>query len=206
MRHDLQEAGTDRAGSTSWKWRWTSNIIKRKRFRSNLKKAIRVETLPSGPNFYSGSAQCETGKLPQKFGTIPYGQWLRGCNIVEVEVEVNLQPTVSLGVRRPSGTCDQFVFLLEISFRQLRVCYFVAPSLARGQVCNLLVQLLLGLARAVTLGPKSRRTHGYILLSHLRLAQPGGPGSRIYILQEQGGPVIPPGTGFPLCRLLRLAG
>jgi hypothetical protein len=25
-------------------------------------------------------------------------------------------------------------------------------------------------------------------------------------LQEQGGPVIPPGTGFPFCRLLRLAG
>jgi hypothetical protein len=40
----------------------------------------------------------------------------------------------------------------------------------------------------------------------LRLPQPGGPGSRIYIPQEQGGPVIPPGTGFPFCRLLRLAG
>jgi hypothetical protein len=30
--------------------------------------------------------------------------------------------------------------------------------------------------------------------------------SRIYIPQEQGGPVIPSGTGFPFCRLLRLAG
>jgi hypothetical protein len=67
-------------------------------------------------------------------------------------------------------------------------------------------QLLLGLARAVTLRSKSRRTHGHILLSHLRLLQPGGPGPRIYIPQEQGGPVIPPGTGFPFCRLLRLAG
>jgi hypothetical protein len=27
----------------------------------------------------------------------------------------------------------------------------------------------------------------------------------MYIIQEQGGPVIPPGTGFPFCRLLRLA-
>jgi hypothetical protein len=58
------------------------------------------------------------------------------------EVEVNLRPTVSrpvcLGVRRPSATCDRFFFLLEISFRQLRVCYFVAPSLTRGRVCNLL--------------------------------------------------------------------
>jgi hypothetical protein len=29
-------------------------------------------------------------------------------------------------------------FLLEIFFRQLQVCYFVSPSLTRGQVCNLL--------------------------------------------------------------------
>jgi hypothetical protein len=64
----------------------------------------------------------------------------------EVEVKVNLRPTVSLpvslpvslGVRHPSETRDQFFFLLEISFRQLRFCYFVAPSLTRGRVCNLL--------------------------------------------------------------------
>jgi hypothetical protein len=49
----------------------------------------------------------------------------------------------------------------------------------------------------VILGSKSRETHGHILLSHLRIPQPGGPGPRIYIPQEQGGPVIPPGTGFP---------
>jgi hypothetical protein len=40
--------------------------------------------------------------------------------------------------------------------------------------------------------------------SHLRLPQPGGPGPRIYIPQEHGGPVIPPDVGFPFCRLLRL--
>jgi hypothetical protein len=129
---------------------------------------------------------------------------------VTVEAEVKLRQTVSrpvrLGVRHPSGARDQFIFLLEIFFRQLRACYFVVPSLTRGRVYNLLVQWLLGLARAVTLGSKSRRTHGHILLSHLRLPQPGGPGVRIYILQEQGGSVIPPGTGFPFCRLLRLAG
>jgi hypothetical protein len=112
----------------------------------------------------------------------------------------------SLGVRCPSGTHDKFFFLLEIFFRQLRVCYFVAPSLTRGRVCNLLVQFLLGLVRAVTLGSKSRRTHGHILLSHLKFPQHRGPGSRIYIPQEQGGPVISPDTGFHFCRLLRLAG
>jgi hypothetical protein len=67
--------------------------------------------------------------------------WLLGRNSLN-EVEVNLRPTVSrpacLGVRRPSGTLDQFFFLLEIPFRRLRDCYFVAPSLTRGRVCNLL--------------------------------------------------------------------
>jgi hypothetical protein len=50
------------------------------------------------------------------------------------------------------------------------------PSLTRGWVCNLLVLLFLGLARAVTLGSKSLRTHGHILLSHLRHPQFRGPG------------------------------
>jgi hypothetical protein len=45
----------------------------------------------------------------------------------------------------------------------------------------------------------------HFTVSDLRLPQPGGPGPRIYILQGQGGPVIPPDTGFPFCHLLRLA-
>jgi hypothetical protein len=36
--------------------------------------------------------------------------------------------------------------------------------------------------------------------------QPGGPGSHIYIPEEQGGPVIAPGTDFPFHCLLQLAG
>jgi hypothetical protein len=55
------------------------------------------------------------------------------------------------------------------SIWRLRISWCVAPSLTRGWVCNLLVQLLLGLARAVTLGSKSSRTHDYILISHLKL-------------------------------------
>jgi hypothetical protein len=52
----------------------------------------------------------------------------------------------------------------------------------------------------------SGRTRNHTLLFHLRVSQPGGQGPRIYMPQEQGGPVISPGTGFPLPRLLRLAG
>jgi hypothetical protein len=82
------------------------------------------------------------------------------ASYVEVEVEIKLRPTVSrtvrLGVRHASGTRDQFFFLLEIFFRQLRVCYSLAPSLTRGRVCNLLYnyfwalheQSLLGRSRA----------------------------------------------------------
>jgi hypothetical protein len=51
-----------------------------------------------------------------------------------------------------SGTRDQFFFLLEIFFRQLRVCYFVAPSLTRGRVCNLLYNCFWALPEQPLLG------------------------------------------------------
>jgi hypothetical protein len=44
-----------------------------------------------------------------------------------------------------------------------------APSLRRGRVCNLLLQVVLGLASAVSLGSKSSRTRHRILLFHLRM-------------------------------------
>jgi hypothetical protein len=121
------------------------------------------------------------------------------------EFEVNLRPTVSrpvcLGAGIPSGSQHQ------ISLSPTIAGFLIWDTLTDERTgLYLLVQLLLGLARAVTLGSKSRRAHGHILLSHLRLPQPGGPGSRIYIPQEQGGPVILLGSGYPFCRLLRLAG
>jgi hypothetical protein len=93
----------------------------------------------------------------------------------------------------------------EVFFTQLRVCYFVAPFLTRGRVCNLL--LLLVLASTVPLGSESRWTQDHNSLSQfLRFLQPGGSGPRIYIPQVQGIPDIPPGTEFPFRRLIRLAG
>jgi hypothetical protein len=87
-----------------------------------------------------------------------------------VEVEINLRPTVSrpvcTGVRRPSGTCDQFFFLLEICFRQFRVCYFVAPSLTRGRICNLLYNCFWSLPEQSLLGrsPAEPTTIFYCLI------------------------------------------
>jgi hypothetical protein len=112
-------------------------------------------------------------------------------------------------------TADQFVLassplrlMTSDLIFQLNTCGYspyVTSSLTRGSVCHL--KLLLVLASAVILRSEFRGTHDHILLSQIRDApQPWGPGPRIYIPQEQGGPVIFPGTEFPFHRLLRLAG
>jgi hypothetical protein len=44
----------------------------------------------------------------------------------------------------------------------------------------------------------------YFTVSDWRLPKPGALGPRIYISQEQGDPVLHPGTGFPFRRLLWL--
>jgi hypothetical protein len=96
---------------------------------------------------------------------------------VDVEVEITLQPTVSrpvLDIALSSGADDQI--FTTVGHWRSSCCGGGAPSLTRGLVCNLLLRLLLGLARAVSLGPKSRRTDNYILLSDMSLLQPRGPG------------------------------
>jgi hypothetical protein len=76
------------------------------------------------------------------------------------------------------------------------------------------VDVRTGLSFTIAAGPR-QRSHSRVWVprdswphftaSDLRLIQPGGPGPCIYIPQEQGGPVVPPGTGFPFHRLLQLA-
>jgi hypothetical protein len=61
--------------------------------------------------------------------------------------------------------------------------------------------------QAIILGPRvPRDLWPYFTLSNSRLLQHGGPGPRIYIPPEQGGPVMPTDTGLPFRSLLRLAG
>jgi hypothetical protein len=66
--------------------------------------------------------------------------------------------------------------------------------------------LLLQFSRVLTMILVPRSPWPYFAVSDSRFLQPGGPGPRTYIPQEQGGPVISPGTAFPFRRLLRLAG
>jgi hypothetical protein len=104
----------------------------------------------------------------------------------------------SLGIEHPCGTCDQI--LLPVGMLLSETCSLgsVGRPLWRDDGSEAY--------SAITQWSESIRTRNHTLLSHLRLPQPGGPGSRMYIPQEEGGPVIPPGTGLPLRRLLRLAG
>jgi hypothetical protein len=80
-----------------------------------------------------------------------------------------------------------------------------APSMTRGWVYNLLVQLLLGLTSAITLGSKSRRTHNHILFS---FETPPNCRARSMYLYPPGTewPSYNPGHWVPFHRLLLLAG
>jgi hypothetical protein len=90
-------------------------------------------------------------------------------------------------------------------------CQRVAGLLMWGTVCDERTSLSFTIAA----GPRQhshsrvrvpRNSWPYFAVSDSRIPHPGGLGPRIYIPQEWGGPVIPPGTGFPFHRLLRLAG
>jgi hypothetical protein len=63
----------------------------------------------------------------------------------------------------------------------------------------------MGVSFTIAAGPRQRshspvrvqRDSGpYFTASDSRLPQPGGPGPRIYIHQQQGDPLIPTGNGF----------
>jgi hypothetical protein len=85
--------------------------------------------------------------------------------------------SVSLGVRHAHISDPWPVF---ITVAHLLMSWCVAPSPTRGRVCNLLVRLLLGLARAVTPGPSPAQLMN-IFYSHSRLPQPGARGRRTCI-------------------------
>jgi hypothetical protein len=113
----------------------------------------------------------------------------------EVEVEVTLGPTVSrpvcLGVKPRLGPKIRFL-LLSDSWDLL--------------MWDALSDERTGLSFTIAVDPRQRShsrfrvrrdSWSYSTVSDSRLAHHGGPGSLIYVPQEQGGPVIPPGTGFP---------
>jgi hypothetical protein len=127
---------------------------------------------------------------------------LLSTTTVRVRVTLRLAvycQSVPLG-GKPLETHDQYFFSTE--------------HLRSYSLCNILSEKRMGLSFTIAAGPRQRSysrvrvpqdSWPYSTVSDSRLLQPGGPGLRIYIPQEQGGPVIPPSTGFPFLRLLRLA-
>jgi hypothetical protein len=106
-----------------------------------------------------------------------------------------------------------------ISVAHLRSSCCGAPSLTRGLICiyNLLslsayrIWVILIANERVKKKKLSGSSPAELITTLYSLVwDSSNLGSQvplfIHILQEQGGPVIPPGTGFPFCRLLRLAG
>jgi hypothetical protein len=92
----------------------------------------------------------------------------------------SVSQSVCLGIEYPCGTCDQVLLPVRVLMSEICGLISVSRPLWRkdeSAICSVITQW-----------PESRRTCNHTLLSHLRLPQPGGPGSRIY---------IPPGTGWP---------
>jgi hypothetical protein len=95
------------------------------------------------------------------------------------------------------------------------VILFSNWTLAVITLCKTLSEERMGLLYTIAADPRKRSlsqvrvprdSWPHFIVSDSRLPQPGGPGPRIYMPQEQDDPVIPPGTGFHFRRLLRLAG
>jgi hypothetical protein len=91
--------------------------------------------------------------------------------------------------RAHSGTCDQILLPVRRLLHEICSLVSVGRPLWRedgSAFCS-----------AITHWSNSPRTRTHTLLSlFLRLPQPGGPGFRIYVPREQGGLIIPSGTGF----------
>jgi hypothetical protein len=105
--------------------------------------------------------------------------------------------SVYLGVEPTLGLVTRYYFLLQGCCLKVVVSFLWSALSDEKTSLQFAVQSLNGLSRA------EPGTILYCLVWDS--PQPGEPGSCIYIPQEQGGPVTPPGIGFPLRPLLRLA-
>jgi hypothetical protein len=107
----------------------------------------------------------------------------------DVEVEVTSRLTVCLAIEQHCGTCDQILF--DVGMLLSKICDLVSTRRPIWPEVR---------------SAKSLRNRNHTLLSYVRLSQPGGSYSRIYIPKEQGSPLTLPGIGIPLRRLSRLTG
>jgi hypothetical protein len=110
--------------------------------------------------------------------------YVRWC---EITLRLTVSQSVCLGIEYPCGTCDQILLPVGMLLSEIWGLVSVGRPLWRED----------GRATysVITQWSESRKTRNHTLLSHLRLPETGGSGSRIYVPQEQGGPVIPRALG-----------
>jgi hypothetical protein len=119
---------------------------------------------------------------------------VNGCNLLGLNSNLMLsydrrsvgQSVLVPGHHLGPATNSSFTSI-QNTFRHLRSSSCGVPSLRRGPLCNLLVQLLLGLASAVTLGSKSHTTRDQTLLSRFML---GSLSVASYVTQGYGGGIL----------------
>jgi hypothetical protein len=93
------------------------------------------------------------------------------------KVEVTLRLTVSMPrCRAHSRPCDQILLPVGMLLSEICGLFSVGRPLWREDGS--------AIYSVITEWSESRRTRNRTLLSYLRLPQPGGPGTRIYIPQE----------------------
>jgi hypothetical protein len=111
-------------------------------------------------------------------------------------------------------TANQFV-LATSPLRLTTSESFSTEHLLSWSLYNILSDERMGLSITIAAGVRQRGhsqvrvprdSWPHFTVSDSRLPQPGGSGPSICISQEQGGPIIPLGTGFPFRHLLRLSG
>jgi hypothetical protein len=152
---------------TDTEWNYTLQVTithTHTRTHTHLHCCCFVAASNSGCSLSSGFLNCPRPQLPAS-----HNDWTLAVLWLQLKVKVRLWLTVSrpvcLGVKHPYGAQAQ----IFITVRQFGVCCCGAPSLTRVCVCHF--QLLL-LSSVVILRSESGGTG-----SHLRLPQPGGPGT-----------------------------
>jgi hypothetical protein len=133
----------------------------------------------------------------------PVQNWLLSTDLIQSELLYDWQ-----------FTANQFI-LAPSPLRPTTGILFPTEHLGLQFLCNILSDERMGLTFTISDG-SLQRSHSWVrvprdpypnfTVSHSKLPQPGRPVPPIYIPQEQGAPVIPPCTGFPFRRLLRLSG
>jgi hypothetical protein len=106
--------------------------------------------------------------------------------------KVILQPTVN--IRHPSAAVTNFSSSLKSS---LQSCGFAILWLPLWREGGSLIYFCCWALPTQFVSGLSLGTQNHTLLSQLlRFPEPGGPGARICIPQEQSNPIIPPDTGL----------